>query len=263
MNGRASELVKSPSTALEVVALGGRDAIAQGVPEISRYSAVENSRTKRSMRSRSSEAAASVKVIATISFGGTAAAIRRATRPAMSAVLPLPAPASTRRVRSCSVNALRRAVASGSGAVEGAFGISGFSPQGHDKSKFPSDQRSHCLEIALRGTARQRQGKFIPALIGGRARQRLPGDEVCGGCQQKFCQLVKRCFRLIERQNASVRSRIKETRLDLRVDRDERFDRVRVQAALELATTFELRWFSKLARLVVRNTRAAEVASQI
>ena len=41
MNGRASELVKSPSTALEVVALGGRDAIAQGVPEISRYSAVE------------------------------------------------------------------------------------------------------------------------------------------------------------------------------------------------------------------------------
>ena len=41
MNGRARELVKSPSAALKILALSRRDAIRQSIPEIKRYSTVE------------------------------------------------------------------------------------------------------------------------------------------------------------------------------------------------------------------------------
>jgi len=94
----AGDLVEGLRTTLDAFALGSADRPA-GSASRSSLGMVppSNSPANRSMRSRSSLAAASVKVIATMSLGGTPAVSSIATRPAMSAVLPLPAPASTSR----------------------------------------------------------------------------------------------------------------------------------------------------------------------
>jgi hypothetical protein len=76
-----------------------------------------------------------LNVIATMPFGCTPAARRRATRPAMRAVLPLPAPASTRRLRSWSDNAAMRANASGRLLACGVSAILWLLPERFDGSE--------------------------------------------------------------------------------------------------------------------------------
>ena len=105
---------------IAVKELAARDADAWSNGEVNKArKALDEARAaavealNRSIRRRSSLAANSVKVIAAICLGSTPPANSTATRPAITDVLPDPAPASTSRVRLTAVSAVILAVRSG------------------------------------------------------------------------------------------------------------------------------------------------------